>query len=94
MSSKRFKNLTEAEVWKRWHERIHRIRHELHFVFNTRQKFRLVDNMFRTNADLHAIGGDVYQWLFRMWAWDAIMAVRREMDPDSNTVSLRCVSTR
>jgi len=91
MPSKRFKNMTDDEVWARWQERINRIRQELHHVFNTRQKFHLVHKMFEANDALKATGGDVYRWLFYMWARDAIIAVRRELDPDSNTVSLGCL---
>ena len=54
MSSIRFKNLTDDQVWERWHDRIHAIRHELHFVFNTVKKFRIVTKMFETNDDLKA----------------------------------------
>ena len=33
-------------------------------------------------------GGDVYDWMFRMWARDIVIAIRRELDNDTNTVCL------
>ena len=65
-----------------------RVKHELTDVFSTRKKFRDVTAMFETNKDLNAIGGVVYEWLFRMWSRDIVIAVRRELDNDTNTVCL------
>lgn len=91
MASKHFQNLPDEEVWARWQERVERIRHELHYVYTNRNKFRIMTKMFEQNAKLKAIGGQVFEWLFYQWARDAIIAVRRELDPDSNTVSLGCL---
>jgi hypothetical protein len=43
--------------------------------------------MFEENEDLKAIGGQVYEWLFHMWARDTIIGIRRELDDDRNTIS-------
>src|SRR5437868_7099298 len=91
MASKRFYNLSDEQVWTRWQERIERIRHELHYVYTNRNKFRIMTEMFENNPKLKAIGGQVFEWLFHQWARDAIISVRRELDPDSNTVSLGCM---
>jgi hypothetical protein len=91
MASKKFHNLSDEQVWARWQERIERIRHELHYVYTNRNKFRIMTKMFEDNPKLKAIGGQIFEWLFFQWARDAIIAVRRELDPDSNTVSLGCM---
>ena len=88
MGSKKLKKLSEDEVWKRWNERMTRVRDELHHVFSTRKKFRDVTSLFETNSELKAIGGDVWDWLFRMWARDIVISIRRELDNDVNTVCL------
>ena len=44
--------------------------------------------MFENNLELKAIGNEVYQWLFFMWARDIVIAIRRELDDDHNTVCL------
>lgn len=88
MASKKLKSLTDDEVWARWNERMTRVRHELHYVFSTRKKFRDVTATFENNDDLKAIGGEVYQWLFFMWARDIVIAVRRELDSDTNAICL------
>ena len=86
--SKKLKKLPDEEVWTRWNERMTRIRHELHYVYGTRRRFNDVTGLFERNDKLKAVGGDVYDWMFRMWARDIVIAIRRELDNDTNTVCL------
>ena len=86
--SKKLKKLPDEEVWTRWTERMTRIRHELHYVYGTRRRFNDVTALFERNDKLKAVGGDVYDWMFRMWARDIVIAIRRELDNDTNTVCL------
>lgn len=86
--SKKLKKLPDEEVWTRWNERMTRIRHELHYVYGTRRRFNDVTALFERNDKLKAVGGDVYDWMFRMWARDIVIAIRRELDNDTNTVCL------
>ena len=72
----------------RWNERMMRVRHDLHHVFSTRGKFREITSLFETNEHLKAIGGEVWDWMFRMWSRDIVIAIRRELDNDTNTVCL------
>lgn len=88
MASKKLKNLSPDAIWARWNERMERVRRELHYVFLTRKKFRDVTWMFENNPTLKATGGSVYEWLFLMWARDIVIAIRRELDHDTNTVCL------
>jgi hypothetical protein len=44
--------------------------------------------MFQSNSGLREIGGPVYQWLFGIWGRDALIALRRELDGQSNTINL------
>jgi hypothetical protein len=88
MASKKLRHLTEEEVWTRWNERMTKVRQALHHVFATRWQFRAVTEMFERNDALKAVGGDVHRWLFLMWARDVVIAVRRELDNDTNTVCL------
>ncbi|HUE89219.1 MAG TPA: hypothetical protein VMO26_24340 [Vicinamibacterales bacterium] len=80
--------MTADDLFRRWQERIERIRNELHYVFSTRRNFRDVQDMFRNNKQLNDVGSQAYEWLLGIWGLDAVMAVRRELDPDSNTVAM------
>jgi hypothetical protein len=86
--SKKLKKLSDGNVWTRWNKRITRVRHELHYVYSTRRKFSDVTSLFENNEKLKSIGGEVYDWVFRMWARDIVIAIRRELDNDTNTVCL------
>ena len=88
MATKRFDKLTEDEVYGRWMKRIAEVRQELHELFANRRRFRDVTSMFENNPELKQVGGQVYDWLLRMWVNDAAVSVRREVDDDSNTVTL------
>jgi hypothetical protein len=88
MASKKFKKLSDDEVWRRWNERMKRARQDLHHVFSTRGKFREVTSLFEKNDELKACGGAVWDWLFSMYARDLVIAIRRELDNDTNTVCL------
>jgi len=84
--SKKLKRLSEEDVWTRWNERMTRVRHELHYVYGTRARFNDITALFEKNDKLKSMGGDVYDWMFRMWARDVVIAIRRELDNDTNTV--------
>ena len=86
--SKKLKSLSDEDMWKRWNERMGRVRQELHYVYGTRGRFNAITGLFEKNEKLKAVGGDVYDWMFRMWARDVVIAIRRELDSDSNTVCL------
>jgi hypothetical protein len=86
--SKKLKTLSDENVWTRWNERMKRARQDLHAVYGTRRRFLDVTSLFEKNSALKAVGGDVYDWLFRLWARDIVIAIRRELDNDSNTVCL------
>lgn len=86
--SQELKKLSDGKVWTRWKERMKRVRHELHYVYSTRRKFNDVTSLFQNNEKLKSIGGEVYDWMFRMWARDIVIAIRRELDSDTNTVCL------
>lgn len=86
--SKKLRKLSDEEVWTRWNERMTRVRHELHHVYGTRKRFNDITGLFEKNHKLKATGGDVYEWMFRMWARDIVIAIRRELDNDTNTVCL------
>jgi hypothetical protein len=86
--SKKLRKLSDEDVWARWNERMNRVRNELHYVYGTRRRFNDITGVFQRNEKLKAIGDDVYQWMFRMWARDVAIAIRRELDNDTNTVCL------
>ena len=86
--SKKLKKLSDGDVWTRWNERMTRVRHELHYVYSTRKKFNDVTSLFENNEKLKSMGCEVYEWMFRMWARDIVIAIRRELDNDTNTVCL------
>ena len=75
------------EIFKDWQERFERIHTELTYVFANRRKYRDLQEMFQTNENLRRIGSQPYEWLTGHWGRDAVMAIRRELDGQSRTVS-------
>ena len=86
--SKKLEKLSDGNVWTRWNERMTVVRHELHYVYSTRGKFNDVTSLFENNEKLKSIGGEVYEWMFRMWARDIVITIRRELDSRANMVCL------
>lgn len=78
-----------GDLYLRWQDRIEIIKHEAYHLFASRKQFRDLTFFFHENPRLNEIGGDVYQWLLGMWAHDALMGIRRELDDQTNTVNLR-----
>ena len=85
--AKRFRDMTDDEVFERWVKRLGKIRRELKYLFASRRKFRVVTTMFEENAALNAIGGNVHGWLLEMWIHDTVIGIRRELDHESNAAS-------
>lgn len=83
---KRFKDLTDDEVFARWRERLEKVHNELMYLATTRRRFKDVEELFADNKRLHAIGSQPYRWIQGMWGRDAVIAVRRELDDDANTI--------
>lgn len=87
MGRSKLRGMTDDDIWKRWVERINTIHIELAFVFANRRKFLEVQEMFQRNERLNTIGSQPYQWILGHWGRDTVMAVRRELDNDRNTIS-------
>ena len=87
MGRNKLRGLTSDEIWKRWVDRINQIHIELAFVFANRRKFLEVQEMFQKNERLSKIGSQTYQWILGHWGRDTVMAIRRELDNDRNTIS-------
>jgi hypothetical protein len=88
MASVNFKQLSADDCYARWQQHVKRIKNETVYLFTTRQHFREVRRMFQENKRLNEIGGEVYRWLLGIWGRDALIALRRELDGQSNTVNL------
>lgn len=86
--AKKLREMTDDEVFARWQERFDRILTELHYVFENRRKFRDLQGMFDTNKELKERGSQAWEWLLGHWGRDVVIAVRRELDDDRNTISL------
>lgn len=87
MSRSALRRLSNDEVFKRWQDHIDLILTELMYLFENRQKFRELQQMFQDNKRLNEIGSQPYEWLLGHWGRDAVIAIRRELDSDRNTVS-------
>ena len=87
MSRSTLRKLSNDEAFKRWQDRIDLILTELMYVFENRQKFRELQQMFHDNKRLNEIGSQPYEWLLGHWGRDAVIAIRRELDSDRNTIS-------
>lgn len=87
MGRSKLRGMTSDDIWKRWVERVNAIHIELTFVFANRRKFLEVQEMFQKNERLSQIGSQPYQWILGHWGRDTVMAVRRELDNNRNTIS-------
>ncbi|MGE3843793.1 MAG: hypothetical protein AB7I50_19650 [Vicinamibacterales bacterium] len=83
--------MTDDEVFARWQERFDRILTELTYVFENRRKFRDIQTMFQTNERLIKIGSQPWEWMLGHWGRDTVMAIRRELDDNRNTISLGAI---
>lgn len=88
MGRSKLRRFSNDEVFKRWQDRVDLILTELMYVFENRHKFRELQQMFQHNKRLNDIGSQPYEWLLGHWGRDAVIAIRRELDSDRNTVSL------
>jgi hypothetical protein len=88
MSTKALVAMNADDLYKRWQGLIQHIYKETIFIFTTRYRFREVYKLFEKNEKLQKVGNDVYRWLFGMWGRDALMAIRRELDTQGNTINL------
>jgi hypothetical protein len=88
MATQRLRDLTDDEAFARWQERFDQIHKELMYLMTTRRKFEDIREMFNKNERLNKIGSQPYRWLLGIWGRDAVIAVRRELDDDKNTICL------
>ena len=88
MATPKLKDLTDDDAFERWQERFDQIHKELMYLMTTRRKFEDIREMFNANTRLNAIGSQPYRWILGMWGRDAVIAVRRELDNDTNTICL------
>ena len=79
--------LSDDEQWAAWQEQIRRIQNETTYAFQSRVVFRAILEMFE-NAALQKEGGFVYEWIGSIYGRDQVLAVRRELDRDSEVVNL------
>lgn len=83
--------VTDEERFKEWQRFIKASSDETVSVFWRRQYFRAVQKMFQTNAELGGSEGaePVWDWIAGMYARDACMLVRRELDKQGGVLNLR-----
>ncbi|MGE0815972.1 MAG: hypothetical protein AB7O28_06140 [Vicinamibacterales bacterium] len=88
MANRHLRGLSPDDIFERWKERFERVQLELTHLFEMRRKFRDIEAMFTENARLNATGSQAWDWLLTLWGRDAVMAIRRELDDDTNVISL------
>jgi len=81
--------VSDEARFRDWVTYIGAIRQESIELFWNRKLFRAVRLMFRTNLELDDRGRHVWEWIAGMYARDAAMLVRRELDKQSGVVNLR-----
>jgi hypothetical protein len=86
MKASKLDRLTDDQVFARWKTHFDVIHKELTYLMSTRRKFEDIREMFNSNARLRAIGSQPYGWILGIWGRDAVIAVRRELDDDRNTI--------
>jgi len=80
--------LADDRQWAAWQAHIERIWTETTYAFENRLVFRTILEMYQNNAQLQQDGGFVYDWIAGVYGRDQVMAVRRELDRDSEVVNL------
>lgn len=81
--------MTDAERFADWSREIEAIYLETINIFWNRKLFRAVRSMFETNEELASTGHHVWQWIAGMYARDASMLIRRELDKQHGVINLR-----
>lgn len=80
--------LSDDGQWAAWQAHIERIVTETIYAFESRLVFRTILEMYQDNPRLQQDGAFVYDWIGGVYGRDQVMAVRRELDRDSEVVNL------
>ena len=79
---------SDDEQWAAWRADIERVSNETTNAFKNRLVFRAILEMYQNNPQLQRDGAFVYEWLKGTYGRDQVMAVRRELDRDSDVINL------
>jgi hypothetical protein len=83
--------LNAGDRYALWQRDIERIKDEITELFTDRYKFRRIVEMFERNERLNRVGGDLYEWMLRMWGADAILAVLRQVDDSPGVIGMHAL---
>lgn len=89
LGERRGEAVTDEEHFAEWQRYIKATYRETVDAFWNRKLYRAVRQMFRTNPDLAASGQHIWEWIAGMYARDAAMLVRRELDRQKGVLNLR-----
>jgi len=78
-----------TERFARWTRYVNAIHDETVHAFWNRKVFRSVGAMFESNERLRKSGRHVHQWVGELYAIQAAMLVRRELDKQAGVMNLR-----
>ena len=81
--------MNAAERFERWTRYVQAIHDETVHAFWNRKVFRSVAAMFESNERLRASGRHMHQWIGELYATQAAMLVRRELDKRAGVMNLR-----
>jgi hypothetical protein len=81
--------MTGAERFERWTRFVQASHDEIVHAFWNRKVFRSVAAMFESNERLRVSGRHVHQWIGELYATQAAMLVRRELDKRAGVMNLR-----
>jgi hypothetical protein len=77
------------QTFQRWIADMESIRRDVHELFRLRRTFRDVAEVFRNNPQLQEHGGHVWDWMRLNHVASVLMRLRRLIDRQRNTVSLK-----
>jgi hypothetical protein len=89
MATKQVMTMPADVLFERWQAQIERIKDETTYLFTTRFRWIEIEKMFISNPELNRIGGEIHRYFLGLWARDAIMGVRRELDDQEGAINLR-----
>jgi hypothetical protein len=91
MASRKVRTLPADELHQRWHEHIEWIAEEANYMDGHRIRYRLIHKWLLrprsrawTNRHLQAYG-----WISKLWLTEGLMSVRRQLDDQHGSISLK-----
>jgi hypothetical protein len=77
------------EIFRSWMDDMNALTNDIYELFATRRTFRDVAEIFKNNPRLRETGGHLWSWMLLNYVANVLMRVRRLVDSQHGTVSLK-----